>query len=188
MRGCCAGALIALFAPSLARAVPPKYFVVADPRLEVQDNGVAVKLGVGCDNLVGLFEMLKDGASVELLLSAKLERLRTFWTNVTVAEQEWVSSLQHNPLTREFALCMPGETRPLLDKQLDRLLAATWSKLVIRFEPLSIFDGEEKNTEYAITLILNLQHAKPPPWLAKNFMFWSKNVLEPEKITLPFTY
>ncbi|MDR3073799.1 MAG: DUF4390 domain-containing protein [Deltaproteobacteria bacterium] len=187
------GALFALFlapcaAPFSATAVPPKYFMLDAPRVAVEDGIITARLGIGLDNLAGLFAMLKDGASVELLVGAKLERARLFWKNVVIAEVELVSSLQHNPLTREFSLYLPGETKPLLDKNLDRLLAATWRKFSVRFGPTGILKNEEKDTEYRVVLTLSLQHAKPPPWLIKNFMVWSRDIVDPETIILPFRY
>lgn len=168
-------------------AVPPKYFDVRDASLATDSGAIAVRLSVSVDNVDGLYAMLKDGASVELLVNARLERQRAYWTNVTLAEMELVSTLQHNPLTREFFLLMPGAATPTLDKNLERLLAATWQKYRISFGPTAILDGEP-GTEYRVVLTLNLQHAKPPPWLAKDFMFWSKNIVEPETLYLPFGY
>lgn len=179
--------LVLLF-PCVSFAMPPKYFEVENLRLETKDGNITVRLSIGVDNPTGLFEMLKDGAFVELLVNAKLERLRTFWTNVTLAEKDILSSLQHNPLTRELSLYMPEGDKPLLDKNLDRLLAATWEKFEIPFGPVTLLDGEDKDTEYRITLTLKLQHAKPPPWLAKGFMVWSKDILDPEKVVLNFRY
>ncbi|CAK7028588.1 MAG: hypothetical protein DELT_02682 [Desulfovibrio sp.] len=183
-----AAVVLAFLSPRAALAVPPKYFTVENPRLEMQDGNITVKLGIGVDNPIGLFEMLKDGASVELVVNAKLERVRTLWTNVAVAELELLSSLQHNPLTREFSLYMPGVEKPLLDKNLDRLITATWQKFEVPFGPVSILNGEEKDSEYRITLTLRLQHAKPPPWLAKSFMIWSKDILDPEKVVIGFRH
>lgn len=186
----CTGLLVAialLFGVSPAHAVPPKYFEVSAPRLKIASGNISVALSISVDNVTGLFEMLKDGASVELVVNAKLERLRTLWTNVTLTEVDLLSSLQHNPLTREFSLYMPGETKPMLDRNLDRLLAATWEKFSVTFATVDMLDGD-KDSEYQVVLTLNLQHAKPPPWLARNFSFWSKTILEPEKVILPFTY
>ncbi|SBW10282.1 conserved exported hypothetical protein [uncultured delta proteobacterium] len=179
---CCA---VAAVLP--ARAVPPKYFDVLDATIALAPEDITARLSINVDNVTGLYEMLKDGASVELLVNARLDRVRTFWTNVTLAEMELFSTLHHNPLTREFSLYMPGETKPMLDKNLDRLLAATWQKYAVHFGPISILDGE-KDSEYRIVLTLNLQHAKPPPWLGKDFMLWSKKILDPETIILPFRY
>ncbi len=168
-------------------AVPPKYFDVMDAALATDSGVITVSLSISVDNVDGLYAMLKDGASLELLVAAKLERVRTFWTNVTLADVELVSTLQHNPLTREFSLFMPGAAAPMLDKNLERLLAATWQKYSVFFGPVSILDGEA-DSEYRAVLTLNLQHAKPPPWLAKDFMLWSKAIVEPETITLPFRH
>jgi hypothetical protein len=176
----------AMLAPPV-HAVPPKYFDVPDATVVLAEEDIAVRLSINVDNLTGLYEMLKDGASVELLVNARLERVRSFWTNVALAEMELFSTLQHNPLTREFSLHMPGETKPMLDKDLDRLLAATWRKYVVHFGPVSILDGE-RGSEYRIALTLNLQHAKPPPWLGKDFMLWSQKIVDPERMELPFRY
>lgn len=185
---CAIGALATMLAPFTARAVPPKYFMITEQRVEIRDGRITARCNIDFDNVLGLFEMLKDGASLELVVNARLERVRTFWTNVTLAEKELISSLQHNPLTREFALYMPGEESPLLDKNLDRLLAATWNKFSVAFGLLSLLDGEKKDSEYRIILTFSLQHAKPPPWLVKNFMMWSKNIVDPETVTLSFLY
>lgn len=176
-----------LFSAVPARAVPPKYFEVSDAHIVIQSGDIIAKLSIDVDNPTGLFEMLKDGASIELEVTAKLERPRTLWTNVTLAEAEFTSTLQHNPLTREFALYMPGESKPLLDRNLERLLAATWHKFTAMVGTTDALDGD-KDTEYRVTLTLILQHAKPPPWLIRNSMFWSKKILDPETIELPFRY
>ncbi len=170
-----------------ARAVPPKYFDITNARLETASGEIIARLSVTVDNVTGLYEMLKDGATVELVIRAKLERVRAFWTNVTLAERELFSTLQHNPLTREFSLFMPGEATPMLDRNLDRLLAATWHKFSLSLGSMDILDGD-KGSEYRVSLTLSLQHAKPPPWLAKNFSFWSKAIVDPEMVELPFSF
>lgn len=180
------GAILALLAAGIAQAVPPKYFDVSDAHLEISNDAITARVSVGVDNLTGLYEMLKDGATVELVITARLERVRTLWTNVLLADAQCFSTLQHNPLTREFSLYMPGEEKPTLDKQLERLLAATWARLAVDFGPPDILDGEKDST-YRVTLKLMLQHAKPPPWLAKNFMLLSKDIVDPETVVLEFT-
>jgi len=178
---------VVLYAAAPARAVPPKYFAVSDAHIIIQSGEVIAKLSIDVDNPTGLFEMLKDGASIELQVTATMERVRALWTNVTLAEAEFTSTLQHNPLTREFALYMPGESQPLLDRNLERLLSATWHKFSATVGPTAALDGD-KDSEYRVTLTLVLQHAKPPPWLIRNSMFWSKKILDPETVELPFRY
>ena len=187
LRGVLPGMLCVLMLALPARGVPPKYFDIANARVILDADEIAVALSIGLDNVTGLYEMLKDGASIELIVSATLERPRTFWANVVLADAKFFSSLQHNPLTREFALQMPGESTPLVDKNLHRLMEATWRKFTVKLGGISLLNSE-KGTDYQITLTLDLQHAKPPPWLAKDFMFWSKKILTPEKVVLPFTY
>jgi hypothetical protein len=181
------GLVCALLFVLPGQGVPPKYFEVSKLRVSLDSGSIAVSLSISVDNVTGLYEMLKDGASVELAVSTKIERPRTFWTNVSLAETELLSTLQHNPLTREFALYMPGETKPLLDRNLDRLLDATWRKFTANLGPTDILDGEQ-GTDYRITLTLNLQHAKPPPWLAKDFVLWSKKITEQEVVVAEFTH
>ena len=170
-----------------ARAVPPKYFEISDAHIIIQSGEIIANLSIDVDNPTGLFEMLKDGASIELQVTTTMERVRSLWTNVTLAEAEFTSTLQHNPLTREFALYMPGESIPLLDKNLERLLAATWHKFSAVAGTTAALDGD-KDSEYRVTLTLVLQHAKPPPWLIRNSIFWSKKILDPETVKLPFRY
>ena len=170
-----------------AQAVPPKYFDITNARLETASGKITAKLSITVDNVTGLYEMLKDGATVVLVVQSKLQRVRSFWANATLAEMDATSTLQHNPLTREFSLHMPGENQPMLDKNLDRLLTATWHKFSMPLGAMDLLDGD-KDSEYQVSLTLSLQHAKSPPWLAKNFMLWSKDIVDPETIILPFSF
>ena len=147
-----------------------------------------VKTGISVDNVAGLYEMLKDGASLQLEVDVKLERVRSLWSNVTLAEKKLVSPLRHNPLTREFMLIMPSGDKPLLDKNLERLLAATWHKFQIDVGPVDLLREAEPGSAYRILLTISLRHAEVPPWLAKNYVLWSWNVVEPVNITMPFHY
>lgn len=174
--------------PSAAGAMPPKYFSVSNTRIETRGGTITARLAIGFDNVAGLFDMLKDGAAMELMVKTRLERVRALWSNVVLAERTLVSTLQHNPLTREFSLRMPGESSPLIDKNLDRLLEATWRKFFVPLGSASLLEGGQGNVEYRIVLTLALQHAKMPPWLTRNFVLWSKNVVEPETVVLPFYY
>lgn len=178
---------VLLYSAVPARAVPPKYFEISNAHVIIQSGEIIAKMSIEVDNPTGLFEMLKDGASIEMEITAKLERLRTLWTNVPLMETEFIFMLQHNPLTREFSLYLPGKGKPLLDRNLERLLAATWHKFSATVGTTDLLDGD-KDSEYRVTLTLSLQHAKPPPWLVRNSMFWSKKILSPETVELPFRY
>ena len=179
---------LSLFAAGYASAVPPKYFELSSPSISASTGAIIAKVSISVDNLRGLFDMLKDGATLELRINAAFERVRTLWTNVTIYEKEYVYILRHNPLTREFAMFVPNEPQPLLDKNLNRLLFATWSKFQVDFGPPSLLENPGSDTEYKALLAITLQHVDVPPWLAKNFVLWSKNVVAPETVTLPFRH
>lgn len=169
-----------------AFAATPKNFVLNAPEMETDSGEVIVKLGVGVDSIEGLRDMLKDGAIMELSITAKLLRVRGFLPNVTLSEQVFVSPLRHNPLTREFSLAMPGAEQAIVDKNLTRLVAATWQKLQFSLGPASLMT--EPDSEYRIVLDFSLRHTEVPPWLAKAFLFWSWDVVEPESLAISFTF
>ncbi len=179
---------LALLCAGEASALPPQHFVIQSPVIETRTGSILVKLGVSVDNVDGLYQMLKDGASFQLVVDAKLERVRGFWTNVLLSEKRQVSLLRHNPLTREFMLFMPGEEKPLLDKNLERLLAATWHKYQINVGPVDLLRQAEPGAAYQILLTVALRHAEVPPWLTKNYVLWSWNVVDPVNMTLPFHF
>ncbi len=171
-----------------ARALPPQHLVIQAPLVETRTGNILVKLGITVDNVSGLYEMLKDGASFQLVVDVKLERVRSLWTNVLLSEKKLVSVLRHNPLTREFMLFLPGVDKPLLDKNLERLLAATWHKFQADAGPVDLLRQAEPGAAYQIQLEVSLRHAEVPPWLAKNYVLWSWNVVDPVTIKLPFHF
>ncbi len=180
--------MLCLLAPLAALALPPEHFVTRNLGMDMRTGTITVRVGVSVDNEQGLYDMLKDGASVQLTATVKLERLRTLWSNVPLAEQVYTSILRHNPLTREFLLYMPGEAKPVADRDLSRLLAATWYKLSFPVGPVDLLRQAEPGSGYRISLDLSLQHTEVPPWLARAFVFWSKNVVEPVTLTIPFSF
>lgn len=183
-----AAVLFCFVLPLAAWALPPEHFVTKDLTMETRTGNIVVRVGVSVDNEAGLHDMLKDGASVQLTAEMQLERLRGLWTNVTLAEKTYTSMLRHNPLTREFLLYMPGESTPVTDKNLSRLLVATWHKLSLPLGPVELLRQVETGHQYRISLHLTLRHTEVPPWLAKAFVFWSKEVVEPVTLTIPFSF
>lgn len=181
-------ALWCLTAPVSGWTMPPEHFVTKGLTMETRTGTIVVRVGISVDNEAGLHDMLKDGASVQLTAELQLERLRSLWTNVTLAEQTYTSMLRHNPLTREFLLYMPGETTPVADRNLSRLLAATWHKLSFPLGPVDLLRQAEAGSQYRISVYLTLRHTEVPPWLAKAFVFWSKEVVEPVTLAIPFSF
>ena len=188
-RACCVAVIwLAVLLEPAQPAFPaaPGHFIVQGPSLEM-NGSLAVTLGLEVDNTEILHDMLKNGAAMQLAANVRLERLRPWWTNETLLEKPFVSHLRHNPLTREFLLTMPGEEKPLADRNLERLLAATWHKLTLDIGANGIARHNGGTARYRIILDISLRHTEVPPWLAKTLIFRSWDIVEPITLTLPFT-
>ena len=79
-----------------------------------------------------------------------------------------------------------GEEKTLRDKNLTRLLHASWRKLSLYVAPLRTLRAEGSGEEFVIACEVSLQHTEVPPWLEKSSIFWSSDVVPPEKRELPF--
>jgi hypothetical protein len=171
-----------------AFAVPPQKFVINGPETVVAGDALSVSLSVSVDNEDGLRDMLRDGAVLALTIAVELERHRTWWTNETVLSKEFVSTIWHDPLTRDFTINLPGPDgdRQSRDKNLTRLLHATWRLLSVPVISLNKIPPEGPDAEYSILLGISLQHTEIPPWLKQSTVFWSSNVVPSVRFTLPF--
>ena len=171
-----------------AMALPPQKFLIAPPSASTLNGELFINLSLTVDNEDGLRDLLKDGVVLQLGISVAMSRTRSWWTDVNIAEQEYTSLIYHDPLTRDFVVNFPtreGE-KTLRDKNLTRLIFASWRNLSLLVAPLQIVYNEGKDQEFAITLNLSLQHTEVPPWLEKSFVFWSSDVVPQEKFSLPF--
>jgi hypothetical protein len=160
------------------------------PALRTADAFLIAELSIAVDNEAGLRDLLKDGAVIELEIQASVERLRSLLGNAELGRQTRVSLLRHDPLSREFLLTVPGaeDDRELRDRNLTRLLHAGWKKLVFPLVPLKTLRAEGEDEEFAVELRVSLRHADVPPWLQKNFVFWSSEVAPQLHFTLPFAF
>ena len=187
---CCGLALLLAGLPvrlQPARAATPEHFIVKNSSIDAKNGSLVISLGLDVENTQKLHDMLKNGAAMLLAANVKLERLRALWTNETIREQSFVSHLRHNPLTREFLITMPGGEKHLADRNLERLLAATWHNLSLHIGSRDMLLRYGGNTKYRITLDLSLRHTEIPPWLAKTLIFRSWDIAEPITLTIPFT-
>lgn len=145
-----------------------------------------VKLSLNVDNEDGLRDMLKDGAVLDLSVSTTLERKR-WWSNEEIVSSEFVATILHDPLTRDFVVLLPGTEgqKQVRDKNLTRLLHSTWRSLSLPVLSLTDLLLQERDAEYSLILNVSLQHAEVPPWLENSLVFWSSKVVPSEKIVLP---
>ena len=125
---------------------------------------------------------------LQLGVTVTISRKRSWWSNVELAHREYRSVISHDPLSREFVLELPtgGEEKTLRDKNLTRLLHASWRKLSLYVAPLRTLRAEGSGEEFVIAFEVSLQHTEVPPWLEKSSIFWSSDVVPPEKRELPF--
>ncbi len=180
--------VFALFFSFPAMALPPQKLLMAPPAFSVNNGELFVNLSLTVDNEDGLRDLLKDGAVLQLGLDVSMNRKRSWWTDVEVAGHEYACVIRHDPLTRDFVISLPtkeGE-KTLRDKNLTRLLHATWRKLSLPVVPLQALHAQGSDEEFVISLTISLRHTEVPPWLEKSFIFWSSDVVPQEKRSLPF--
>ena len=181
-------ALLPLLPVFPAQALPPQKVQMAPPATSVLHGDVFLNLSLTVDNEDGLRDLLKDGAVLRLGVSVAVKRERSWWTDVTVAEREYESIIRHDPLSRDFVISFPtpeGE-KNLRDKNLTRLLHSSWRKLSLAVVPLRALSAQGSGENFDIVFTLTLQHTEVPPWLEKSSLFWSSDVVPPEKRVLPF--
>lgn len=182
----CAALLIS--APGSVWAVPPKNFVLERVQSVVEGDALSLNVSLSVDNEEGLRNILKDGAILELTISVTVERKRSLWANAEVAALEFVSFIRHDPLSRDFLVTCPGRDgdKELRDRNLTRLLHASWRKLRLPLVPLELLRAEDPEGDYQIAVSITLEHAEAPPWLGKDSVFWSSSIVPGEKRLLPF--
>ena len=179
-------ALLLLCSPAMA--LPPQKLLMAPQTTSIRAGDIFLNLSLTVDNEDGLRDLLKDGAVLQLGITVSVSRKRSWWSNVELAHREYRSIIRHDPLSREFVLELPsdGEEKTLRDKNLTRLLHASWRKLSLYVAPLRTLRAEGSGEEFVIACEVSLQHTEVPPWLEKSSIFWSSDVVPPEKRELPF--
>ncbi|MDR0339856.1 MAG: DUF4390 domain-containing protein, partial [Desulfovibrio sp.] len=181
--------LLALLLPVAASlAVPPRGMVIESPKSHITDGYVFLDLSLSVDSEEGLRDMLKDGAVLQLTVNAVMERKRSFWSNEDLVEESFSSILRHDPLHREFIVLIPspeGEVE-LRDRNLTRLIHASWRKLSLRLISLEALSVEAADDIFLIQVDISLRHTDVPPWLEKSTVFWSADVVPSESFSLEF--
>ena len=171
-----------------AQALPPQQMLMDPPTAVVQQGMLSLRLALAVDDEEGLHALLKDGAVLELAVSVSVERERSFWANAEAATASFSSILRHDPLTRDFIALVPtleGE-KEFRDRNLGRLLQATWRNLTLPVAPLDDILREQPAERYLFSLSARLRHTEVPPWLEKSSVFWSTEVVPQEKRTFVF--
>jgi hypothetical protein len=170
-------------------AFPPREIIMDPPTVVIEKGMLILRLALTVDNEEGLLALLKNGAVLELVISADVERERRLWRNAKAAKVVFPSILRHDPLSRDFVVFVPtpdGE-KEVRDRNLSRLLQASWRRLALPMIPLEDLLREEPAESYLVLLTITLRHTEVPPWLAKSPLFWSSEVVPQVKRSFVFT-
>lgn len=183
--------LLLLFASALPAfcAAAPKRLILFAPEARVHNNTVIVDLGVSIDSIEGLANLLRDGAVLSLDITLNIERERSWWANAEAGSKEYASVLRHDPLSRDFIVTIPNGAgfRETRDRNLPRLLKASWLKLELPLVRVEMLADAEPAEEYLIVAGVSLHHTEVPPWIENTTLFWSSEVVPAEKRTAVFS-
>ena len=179
--------LVALLSAFSASALPPGSFQFPPPVVSIHNDDLLLNLSLTVNNEDGLRDMLKDGAVLQLDISLRLTRTRYWWLNADIESRTYSSVISHDLLSRDFVVRVPTPTgeKILRDKNLTRLLHASWRQLSLPVTSIRALSGKNSDEEFTISLTLALQHTEVPPWLEKSFIFWSSDVVPQKKYDLP---
>lgn len=183
-----AGSFLLLFAifffcADSALAASPESLAIGRPVLLEQEGRLWLNLPVSVTNESALVDMLRDGASMELIINCKIERKRSFWFNENITENSFSSIIRHDPLSREFRLTLPPTGEVKQDRLLVSLLAQSWKDMTLPLANLNLFEDAEN---YIINIDISLKHTELPPWLEKTLIFWPKDIVDSERISLDY--
>ncbi|MDR2892687.1 MAG: DUF4390 domain-containing protein [Deltaproteobacteria bacterium] len=167
--------------PPVALAL--QHFTGEAPELSVQEGGLGLSLRLSVDDEDELRLLLRNGASLELVINAEILRQRTFLPNESLDERNFSFLLKYDSLTRQYRMSDPLTGKILQDPNMRSLLTKTWKQLELPLTNMDIFAQDE---DYLVLLKLTLQYAEIPPWLDRSLVFWSREVVEPETYKLEF--
>lgn len=153
--------------------------------LDTQDDKLVLRFGVSINDIDGLKQILRDGAVINLTSTADISPKSTIIPRGALVEIQGLSSLQMEPLTREFILTEPDRDMPNRNKSLKQLLDSTWLTMSL---PLCSLSELSHGSEYIVQLSIKLEHADMPAWLSKTLFFWSWNVTPPINYSMTFTF
>lgn len=183
--------LVLLFSFSLtASAAPPQRLILSSLSLTHDNQATYADFSVTIDDEDGLSDMLRNGATVELSIRVHVERKRSWWGNSSVNDVQYVYTLLYQPLTRDFVLSFPesADMIPARDKNLTNLLYENWRKFHLEAVTVNQLNTQPKDREYDVEIRVSTHHKEAPPWLEKNSLFWSADIVPEERISAIFRY
>lgn len=152
--------------------------VVYSANLENTPAGMFAALSCSVSDEDALRDLLKDGATIELAVTFDIEGKRSWWSDAELLHKTFASKLTHDPLTREFAVTVPGATGPvtLRQKNLTRLIHQSWRNLRLPLLSPAERAGLDPEREHTLRITFYVHHVEVPPWLEQSTLFWSPDV------------
>ena len=162
--------------------------MVYSANLENTPAGTFAALSCSVSDEDALRDLLKDGATIELSISFDIEGKRSWWSNAELLHKTFISKLTHDPLTREFAVTLPGATGPitLRQKNLTRLIHQSWRNLRLPLLSPAERASLDPEREHTLRITFYMHHVEVPPWLEQSTLFWSPDVAPQVILEKPF--
>ncbi len=150
-----------------------------------QAGTLMARFGVAVEGAASLTDQLQAGATLALSCKARLTKAGGLLGGTHISETGMLSRLKFDPLTREYALQLPGRETPLRGASLDELLRSGWGELAL---DLGSWRQLESGQDYSVSLEIKLSQAEIPSWLKRNLFFWSWDVIPATSYQLHFRY
>ncbi len=162
--------------------------VVYSAKLENTSAGMFAALSCSVSDEDALRDLLKDGATIELAISFDIEGKRSWWSDAELLHKTFTSKLSHDPLSREFAVTVPGATGPitLRQKNLTRLIHQSWRNLRLPLLSPAEQASLDPEREHTLRITFYMHHVEVPPWLEQSTLFWSPDVAPQVVLVRPF--
>ncbi|MDL2285656.1 DUF4390 domain-containing protein [Desulfovibrio sp. OttesenSCG-928-F07] len=158
-------------------------FAYEEPVLFKRGGKLWVKLPLSVTDEAALIDLLRDRATLELQIETLVQRKRSLWFNEDLTKNNFVSVVRHDPLSREFKLTHIINAQVMSNSNLRPLLAVSWKKNELPLIELSALKPSET---YIIEIDLALRHSELPSWLERTLVFWDKNIVNTEHLTLEY--
>ncbi len=153
--------------------------------LDNHAGDITVRFGVSLPDIEGLEQELAAGTTVGLKCQATIYRRKSLWADTNVAEATLVSPLRKDALANDYILEIPGDPRPLRDKNLAALLDKGWGRLAMDLGPWeSLLPGHQ----YRLRLEISMGRLEVPVWMRYVVFFMSFDLYKPVSYQLEFNY
>ena len=147
------------------------------PRNLIVDNeqgAVQLRFGLRVLNSEKLSRYLKQGTSLRLHCTAKMEVERSFWWDKELRQSAITFMLRYDSLDDEYLLIMGKDKSEKRDSDLLTLLHSGWAQIRMDLGP---WPEEYKEDNLVLYLTVRMVRIDVPLWLKRTLFFWSWDVV-----------